>query len=38
MDNAMTISHPFHTFSSEDRPPPYISEQKMADPGLSKFT
>ena len=34
-DNAMTTFHPCHTFSFEDRQLPYISEQKMADPGLN---
>ena len=34
----MTTSYRCHTFSSEDRPLPYISEQKMADPGLIKYT
>ena len=31
----MTTSQPCHTFSFEDRTPPYISEQKMTDPGLN---
>ena len=34
-DNAMTTSHPCIHFLFEDRPLPYISEQKMSDPGLN---